>query len=261
MPRPPGKRAVAVSLLGASIGLLSPAARAQVNTEVLRKRIKDKGASFTLEGTFDGRTGNTYGLSADGLIGGGFAVGPNRAFAFASADYTRLNGALSVDKSFAHVRYDYELRPDTWWEAFVQAQSDYFQLLKIRNLVGSGPRFAAYQDKQLGLFVGFAYMLERDVYDPPGAPEQTTNVYSRVSTYLSAAATLSDGIQAVTTTYFQPRVELLSDIRVESESGFVFKLTKVLATSITLTAHYDSNPLPGVLRTDTELKNTLTLAL
>jgi hypothetical protein len=60
---------------------------------------------------------------------------------------------------------------------------------------------------------------------------------------------------------FQPRVELLSDIRVESESGFVFKLTKVLATSITLTAHYDSNPLPGVLRTDTELENTLTLAL
>ena len=33
------------------------------------------------------------------------------------------------------------------------------------------------------------------------------------------------------------------------------------STSITLTAHYNSNPPPGVLPTDTELKNVLTLAL
>jgi hypothetical protein len=254
-------RAVAATWAAAVLWLPSLRADAQVNTEVLRKRIKDKGASFILEGTFDGRTGNTFGVTADGLIGGGFAVGSHRAFSFASVDYARLNGTLGVDKAFAHVRYDYQVWSNTWWEAFVQAQSDSFQLLKIRDLVGSGPRLAAYQDKQVGIFVGVAYMLERDIYDPPAAPEQATAVYSRVSTYLSASTALSDGIQAVTTTYFQPRVELLRDIRVESESGFVFKLTKVLATSITLSAHYDSNPLPGVLRTDTELKNTLTLAL
>lgn len=249
------------TLVLVALVLSSRSASAQVNTEVLRKRIKDRGASFILEGTFDGHTGNTYGLTADGLVGGGFAAGRHTAFAFASVDYARLNGVLGTDKSFAHVRYNFELHRAAWWEAFVQAQSDAFQLIKIRDLVGTGPRFAAFQDRQLGLFVGFAYLLERDIYDPPTAPEIVTPVYARGSTYLSAAATLADGIQAVTTTYFQPRLELLSDIRVESESGFVFKLTKVLATSITLTAHYDSNPLPGVLRTDTELKNTLTLAL
>jgi hypothetical protein len=237
-------------------------AAAQVNTEVMRKRIKLKGVSFVLEGTFDGHTGNTTGLTADGLVGAGLASGRHLAFVFASADYSRLNGSLGVDKSFAHARYDFMLTSGVWWEFFAQAQSDYFQLLAIRNLFGTGPRFTTYEDKHIGIFLGAAYMVERDAYDlAPGAPQARTPVYSRFDSYLSAHATLSDGIEAVTTTYIQPRVEDPGDVRIESESGFIFKVTKIFSTGITLTAHYDSNPVPGVLRTDTELKNVLMLAL
>lgn len=256
------RSASAAVTLAIALALVAVDATAQVNTEILRKRIKAKGISFVLEGTFDGHTGNTYGLTADGLIGGGITSGRHLAFAFASADYSRLNGTLGVDKSFAHVRYNYEIVPWSWWEVFAQAQSDYFQLLTFRNLLGTGPRFAPYQDKYFGLFLGAAYMLETDVYDvAPGSPQSRTPVYSRISTYLSAHATLRDGIEAVTTTYIQPRTEDPGDIRIESESGFVFKVTKVFSTGITFTAHYDSNPPPTVLRTDTELKNVLTLAL
>jgi hypothetical protein len=237
-------------------------ARAQVNVEVLRKRIKARGVSFVLEGTFDGHTGNTSGLTADGLVGGGFASGRHLAFAFASADYSKLNGTLGVDKSFAHARYDVEMVRWASWEAFVQAQSDSFQLLGVRNLFGTGPRFALYEDRFTGIYAGLAYMLERDAYDlAVGSPLTRTPVYSRWSSYLTLHATLRDGIDVVTTTYVQPRVEDPGDVRIESESGFVFKVTKVFSTGITLTAHYDSNPVPGVLRTDTELKNVLMLAL
>jgi hypothetical protein len=155
--------------LAAAHQLAGTDARAQVNTESMRKRIKLHGASLILEGTFDGHTGNTQGLTADGLVGGGLATGPHLAFAFASADYSKLNGTLGVDKSFAHVRYNYEILPGSWWEAFVQAQSD---------------------------------------------------------------------------------------VRVQSENGLVFKVPKIFSTSITFTAHYDSNPPAGVLPTDTELKNS-----
>jgi hypothetical protein len=250
------------ALVGTALLLVSSDTAAQVNTEVLRKRIKQKGISFVLEGTFDGHTGNTSGLTADGLIGGGVASGRHLAFAFASADYSKLNGTLGIDKSFAHARYNFEIGPSLRWELFVQAQSDSLQLLEARNLVGTGPRFTLFEDKHIGIFLGVAYVLERDVYDlAPGAPEQSTPTYSRFSGYLAAHATLSDGIDAVTTTYLQPRVEDPGDVRIESESGFVFKVTKIFSTGITLTGHYDSNPVPGVLRTDTELKNVLTLAL
>jgi hypothetical protein len=250
------------SALTAALGLSCIDAGAQVNAELLRKRLKARGVSFFLEGTFDGRTGNTFGITASGLVGGGVSAGRNLAFAFASADYSKLNGTLGVDKSFAHVRYNFEIVPWLWWEAYAQIQSNYFQRLAIRNLAGTGPRFALFDDKVFGLFLGAAYMLESDVYDvAPGSPQNRTPVYSRIATYLTARATLSDGIEAITTTYIQPRTLDPGDVRIYSESGFVFKVTKVLSTGVTFTAHYDSNPQPSVMRTDTELKNVITLAL
>lgn len=245
----------------AALGLVAPRAMAQVNTEVLRKRINTTGYTFILEGAFDGRTGNTQGLTADGLIGGGASFGAHMVFAFASADYTRLNGTLGVDKSFAHLRYDYRVSPVVSWEAFAQAQSDALQALQIRNLVGTGPRFGVYQDRQLGLFLGASLMLEHDAYDEPVQPSLASPLYARFNGYIALTATLHDGIQVVSTTYVQPRLGVGDDARIESENGFVFKVSKSIATGITFIAHYNSNPPPGVLPTDTELKSTLALTL
>jgi hypothetical protein len=254
-------RAFAFALAAAAV-CSAESARAQVNTEPLRKRIRQKGTSFILEGTFDGHTGNTQGVTADGLVGLGFATGRHLAFGFASADYSKLNGTLGVDKSFAHARYDCELLPWGWWELFAQAQSDHFQRIALRNIFGAGPRVALYEDKQIGLFLGVAYMFERDAYAlAPGDPAPSIQTAHRVSAYLSARTTLADGIDAVTTTYLQPRIDDPSDLRVLSESGFVFKIARWLSTSIAFTAHYDSRVPIGVLRTDTELKNALALTL
>jgi hypothetical protein len=237
-------------------------ASAQVNTEPFRKRIKQKGGSFFLQGTFDGNTGNTQGLTADGLIGGGFARGHHLAFAFASADYSKLNGTLGVDKSFAHGRYDYSILPWLSWELFVQVQSDVFQRIKNRDLLGTGPRFTLYEDPHFGMFSGVAYMVERDIYDvAPGGPDAGLQEAQRISAYLTAHATLTDGIDTVTTTYFQPQIDDPSNIRILSESSFIFKVSTRLSTSISFVAHYDSSPAPGVLPTDTELKSAITLTL
>ncbi len=240
--------------------VLPTLARAQVNTEPFRKRIKAKGYSFFLEGTFDGHTGNTRGATADGLIGTGFAGGRHLAFAFASIDYSKLNDVVGVDKSFAHARYDLTIARAISWEAFAQAQSDLFQLIKIRDLVGTGPRFALYDDGRFSLFLGVGMMWEHDVYAVPlGGPEARLQNTTRSNVYLAAHAQLTDGIDVVTTTYVQPRTTEPSDVRVLSESGFSFKISSWLSTSISFVGHYDSDPAPGVLRTDTELKNAITL--
>ncbi len=245
----------------ASTCYLAPA-RAQVNTEPFRKRVKSTGYSFFLQGTFDGHTGNTEGVTADGLVGAGVADRRHLAFAFASIDYSKINEVVGIDKSFAHVRYDYELTRAASWEFFVQAQSDHFQLIKIRDLVGTGPRFTLYDDGRFGLFLGVGAMWERDVYDlAPGGPDARLQTAARMNAYLAAHATLSNGIDAVTTTYVQPRATDPSDIRILSESGFIFKISTWLSTAISFVGHYDSNPPPGVLPTDTELKNAVTLTL
>ncbi len=51
---------------GALVFALAPVASAQVNTETMRARIHEGGASLLVQGTLDGHTGNTSGLTADG---------------------------------------------------------------------------------------------------------------------------------------------------------------------------------------------------
>ncbi len=251
----------AVSLLALVLAAaLESAASAQVNTETLRTRIHEQGTTLLLQGTLDGHTGNTSGLAADGLLGGGFGSGRHLAFAFASTDYSKLNGSLGVDKSFAHARYDYEIARWLWWEVFAQAQSDHFQRIEIRQLLGAGPRLALYRDEQLGVFLGIAYMFEHDVTaTAPGQTGEWQPVAERVSTYLSAHAKLQDGVEAVVTTYVQPRIDAPSDVRVLADCGFVFKVGTRLSTSVTFDGHYDSRPPTGVLPADTELKNAIAL--
>jgi hypothetical protein len=255
---PAARWPIAVFALAALV--VAPPAGAQVNTEPFRKRIKAKGYSFFLEGTFDGHTGNTRGATADGLVGAGFAGGRSLAFAFASIDYSKLNDVVGVDKTFAHARYDYAIVRAVSWEAFAQAQSDVFQLIKIRDLVGTGPRVALYDDGRFSLFLGVGMMWEHDVYEVAlGGPEARLQNTTRSNVYLAAHAQLTDGIDVVTTTYVQPRTTEPSDVRVLSESGFIFKISSWLSTSLSFVGHYDRNPPPGVLRTDTELKNAITL--
>jgi len=58
---------IAIAGVLAWMVMVAPEVRAQVNTELLRARIHDKGMSLVLQGTFDGHTGNTSGLTAAGF--------------------------------------------------------------------------------------------------------------------------------------------------------------------------------------------------
>lgn len=241
---------------------------AQVNTETLRKRIKAVGYSLILEGSLTGDTGNTEGIAVGAGAGGGWAKDPHLLFAYARFDYTKYNGATSVHKSFAHVRYNYELERWLWGELFAQAQSDAFQRLDLRNLFGIGPRFRVLPDvapKSFDVFVGTAYMFERDAITAvPGATgpqNQSIQIWHRWSNYLTVQWEIDPRAIIATTMYVQPAFNDFGDVRLLSETLLTFKITKIFAAGIAGSVRYDSEPPTAVLPTDTEIKNTLTLTL
>ena len=241
---------------------------AQVNTETLRKRIKAVGYSLILEGSLTGDTGNTEGIAVGAGAGGGWAKDPHLLFAYARFDYTKYNGATSVNKSFAHVRYNYELERWLWGELFAQAQSDAFQRLDLRNLFGIGPRFRVLPDvapKSFDVFVGTAYMFERDAITAvPGATgpqNQSIQIWHRWSNYLTVQWEIDPRAIIATTMYVQPAFNDFGDVRLLSETLLTFKITKIFAAGIAGSVRYDSEPPTAVLPTDTEIKNTLTLTL
>jgi hypothetical protein len=244
------------------------AAQAQVNTENLRKRIKVVGYSFILEGSLTGDTGNSEGISVGGGLGGGWAHEPHLLFAYARFDYTKYNGATSVDKTFAHLRYNYEFAHWLWGEAFAQAQSDAFQKLDLRNLFGIGPRFRVLHDvipKDFDVFLGTAYMFERDAITATvgatGPQNQAIQTWHRWSNYLTIQWEIDERAILATTAYIQPALNDFGDVRVLSETLLTFKVSKSFSAGISGSVHYDSEPPTGVLPTDTEVKNTLTLTL
>jgi len=251
---------LALCLWAAAVVLCPSAARAQVNTEPLRKRIKLTGYSFILEGTLTGDVGNTEGLTTGGGVGGGFARHPHLVFAYARGDYSRYAHVTSVSKTFAHLRYNYEFADWIWGEAFAQAQSDQFQRLKLRNLVGVGPRVRALHADTFDVFVGTAYMLERDVIAvAPGATDAHDFVIARWSNYVTAHWDVDPRVTLATTMYVQPQFTDFSNARVLSETLFVFKVTPILNASVSGTVRYDSAPPSQVKDTDAEIKNTLSL--
>jgi hypothetical protein len=250
-----------------------------VNTETLRKRIKVAGYSAIVEESVTGDVGNTQGISVGAGLGGGWARAPHLFFAYARLDYAKYAGVVSVDKTFAHARYDYEVLPWLWAEAFAQAQTDAFQRLDVRNLVGAGPRAnvvhvetfdpsargpaAKVPVSTLDVYLGTAYMFERDAISVvPGATgfqNQAIQVWHRWSSYLTFQWQIDPRAIVSTTLYVQPVFYAMSNVRVLSDTLFTFHITKVFAAGVATSVRYDSDPPTGVLRADGEVKNTLSV--
>ena len=200
-------------------------------------------------------------------LGGGWAGGPHLAFAYARVDYTKYNGTTSVDKSFAHVRYNYEFENWLWGEVFAQAQSDAFQRLDLRNLFGAGPRFRVLHDLPAKEFDALhrhrlhararCHLSGRRL--DPEPTNQTIQVWHRMEVTTRPLQWEIDGRAILATTFYvQPAFDDFGDVRLLSETLFTFKIAKYFSSSIAITVRYDSEPPTGVLSTDSEeVKSTL----
>jgi hypothetical protein len=252
------------------------AAAAQVNTENLRKRIKHAGYSVIVEESLTGDWGNTQGVSVGAGLGGGWARDPHLIFAYARLDYTKYNGVSSVNKTFAHARYNYEIEEWLWGEAFAQAQSDAFQRLDLRYLFGAGPRariahFVDLEGRKAGsppvssldAYLGTAYMFEQDeitaVVGAIGPQNRHLQVWHRWSNYLTLQWQIDPRSVIATTAYVQPAFDTFRNVRVLVDTLLTFKVTKYFSAEMAASVRYGSQPPTGVLRTDVEVRNVLAL--
>jgi putative salt-induced outer membrane protein YdiY len=261
----------------ATVLALAVPAQPQVNTEILRKRIKLAGYSAIVEGAVTGDVGNTQGISVGAGLGGGWAKAPHLFFAYGRFDYSKYAAVTSVNKTFAHARYNYEFERWFWGEAFAQAQTDQFQRLDARNLFGVGPRarvahLETFDARARGpaaktpletfdVFLGTAYMFERDAISPvagaTGPENQTIQVWHRWSSYVTVQWQIDPRAVLATTIYAQPVFNMPQNVRILSDTLLTFRITKVFSAGIAASIRYDSEPPTGVLPADVEVRNTL----
>lgn len=158
-----------------------------------------------------------------------------------------------INDGFQHLRYNYSINDWLTYEAFTQIQYNENLNLTFRWLLGSGPRFRLTGKNKQRAFLGFAYMYE---INEESDPKSTFNDH-RLSTYLSFAFTIGENLKIASTSYYQPVFNDFNDLRLTSQSAFIFKITQKLLFTTNFNITYDSRVPEEVQNTIYSLSNGL----
>ncbi len=162
-----------------------------------------------------------------------------------------------INDGFQHFRYNYSINSWLTWEAFSQVQYNERINLKLRGLLGSGPRFKILDSERYHLYFGSLYMYE---YDREVEGEEETKIIHRdhrISSYLSVSFQPLDILELSSSSYYQPVLTDLNDLRLSSESRMTVRLTKHMKLTSAFSIVYDSRTPEGVPNTTYRFVNGL----
>jgi Protein of unknown function, DUF481 len=234
-------------------------ATAQVNVEGLRKALTAQGVHGTLSASLTTYGGNTMGTSLGGVALVGYREERQLVYLSTNANYSNLGGEVQVANAFAHFRYNYVINHRVAAEAFTQGESDRFRRLRLRTLVGVGPRFTLLEGDSGALFYGVSYMFEHtslgdSVADNPVRPADV----HRMNNYAALLLVLEPGRASLgNTIYFQPRFDDFHDVRLLDVLSLDVSITGLLSASLQATLRYESPVPESIKRADLMVKNLL----
>ena len=158
-------------------------------------------------------------------------------------NFQKIDDQDFTNSGIQHIRYNNRFA-DRWaWEVFVQGQYNKVSKIDFRGLIGAGPRFKLTTSEKYKMYLGALLMYEHEEIDDGITPLQRD---FRFSSYLSFSFYPTETITIVSTTYYQPKVDDLSDHRVSSDSSVVVKLYENLGLKITHRFVFDAFPAIGI---------------
>jgi len=156
-----------------------------------------------------------------------------------------------INDGFQHFRYNYQINSILTYEAFTQAQYNEKLKLRLRWLMGSGLRFTVLNQEKHKVFLGLTYMYE---FNRESEPEKEFRDH-RMSTYLSINVKPFKNAKLSNTTYYQPVLNNLKDLRLSSQTALVINLTKKLLFTTIFNITYDSRVPESVTNTFYSFRN------
>jgi hypothetical protein len=263
-PARPRRRHLAALVVGLGAIAAAPLAHAQiVNVHPLVDGSNEPGFSAALEASMDLRTGNTRLMAVRGAAMARWQCGDHLVFALLKAEHGESGSPLTrfVSKSFEHLRYRYRATSLVATEVFAQNEADQLRRLRLRALLGAGPRFRLFDADRGSLHLGVAAMLEHERLsrdDVAGAGASQTA--ARMSSYVVGQVRLNDRATTTASAYLQPRVDALRDVRSLAEGALLVEVAKRVTFKVALALAHDSRPPPETSSTDVALNNAVSIA-
>lgn len=166
-------------------------------------------------------------------------------------NFIQVNNEDFVNEGFQHFRYNYKASRWLIYEAFTQAQYNEKLRLRLRWLAGGGLRFPILQKENQEIFLGITYMYE---YNEERDPDLEFRDH-RMSTYASFGLQPFKNASLSNTTYYQPVINDLDDLRLSSQTTLAINLTSRLLFSSTFSITHDTRVPEDVENTIYSLRN------
>ena len=258
--RSSGPPARGLWLLLPLLPLADPPLHAQVNIEALRRADLSHGLAGTLTTELSVSTGsvNLVQLGISGRLD--YVSGSATTFFVGQGSIGFLRGSRFTNAGLVHLRQSVAVRPWLVPEAYLQADYDEGRLLDLRVLGGGGLRVRIADAPHARLWAATGAMVEHErlaLPDTVGNDPRTTVV--RSSSYVALRATAADNLVVSSTTYVQPQVSELGDVRVLENIALAVAVTRTVALAVAFDLRYDSRPPVTVPSLDTTLKSGVTL--
>ncbi len=245
--------------------VLSFPARAQVNTEKLRRADSTTGAFYSAGLSLGLDRGNSEFVAAAGGLRFDYARKGNDNFIVAQYDFKEARKGKITNKGFLHVRSMWGMSELLTLEGFAQSEFNEFISLKNRNLIGGGTRWhplrprGEHEGFGVEMYIGVGLMYEHEFYAT--TPDATVHDRLRSTNYLTLNAGGFGTASLQITTYFQPVLASPEDFRLSNETALVFSLSEWLTFSASLNYRYNSRPTLNVKRYDLQLRNGIAVTL
>ena len=181
--------------------------------------------------------------------------GKTTDFILGNYEYGESDGVRDKNKGFLHLRHIFQAEREYAWEAFTQASFNEFTKLNLRALLGGGVRLTLGElSDTRATYLGLGGFYEHEELDTEAADENISEDTFRANSYLVFKFQFNDHASMVSSSYFQPSLEDLSDFRAIEDISLVSKLTNSLSLNTGINIAHDSDPPSEVKKTDTSLK-------
>lgn len=173
------------------------------------------------------------------------------------AEIAWQDGARYSNQGLIHMRFGQMVSERLGLETFLQFDHARQRRLLRRALIGGGIRWQWVQD----LFVGSGLMVEAEKHDLPRLARHASRTrHTRSTNYLSGRVGVGKG-ELVFTTYIQPRVAQINDVRTLLDARLAAPLSERASLSVNVRLRHDTKPVDSVEELDLKLSVGASFAL
>ncbi|MCF6325155.1 MAG: DUF481 domain-containing protein [Gammaproteobacteria bacterium] len=234
---------------------LASGAHAIVNIEEVRGQQQADGLMGNASLSISGDSGNTSKSNVSASSQLFWQHGNVTKLIAASYRYGENSRNRNTNKGFIHLRYIKQQTPARALEVFTQAARNEFSRLSLRTLIGAGTRLTLHKNSHNAVHLGAgAFYLKETLETRPSLLDGGTEKFWRGNFYLALYYQINQQAHIVSTTYYQPALNGVSDFRILEEGSLKIKLTETLNFTLTLALTHDNEPPQTVEKTDVNYK-------